>query len=128
MNTNFTIVIPHKNTPRLLERLIESIPMRDDLEIIVVDDHSDHNIVDFDNYPCRERRNIVVVSNADNPGAGNARNFALPLAKGKWILFADSDDFYNVGFNLFLDKYVNDDADIVYFNANSVDTETYEIN
>ena len=37
---NFTIIIPHKNIPHLLERLIKSIPVRDDLEIIVVDDHS----------------------------------------------------------------------------------------
>lgn len=124
---NFTVIIPHKNTPQLLERLIKSIPIRDDLEIIVVDDHSDPDVVDFDCFPCKERMNMVIVSNTDSPGAGHARNFALPLAKGRWILFADSDDFYNAGFNAFLDKYVDNDADIIYFNANSVDTETYEI-
>lgn len=126
MDINFTIIIPHKNTPLLLKRLIDSIPIRDDLEIIVVDDHSDSHIVNFDHFPCKERRNMVIVSNTDSPGAGHARNFALPQAKGRWILFADSDDFYNAGFNDFLDKYVNNDADIIFFNANSVDTDTYE--
>ena len=126
MDINFTIIIPHKNTPNLLKRLILSIPMRDDLEIIVVDDHSDPDVVNFTYFPCKERKNMIIVSNTDRPGAGHARNYALSLAKGKWILFADSDDFFNLGFNVFLDKYVDSDADIIYFNANSVDTETYE--
>lgn len=126
MDIIFSIIIPHRNTPSLLGRLIDSIPIRDDLEIIVVDDHSDPSIVDFDHFPLKERRNMIIVPNTDSPGAGHARNFALPLAKGKWILFADSDDFYNAGFETFLDKYVDNEADVIYFNANSVDTVTYE--
>lgn len=126
MKTNFTVIIPHKNTPNLLERLIKSIPIRDDLEIIVVDDHSDADVVDFDNFPCSDRPGITVVMNEQCHGAGHARNSALLLAKGEWILFADSDDFFNPGFNDFLNEYQNNDADIIYFNANSVDSETYE--
>lgn len=121
---NFTIIIPHKNIPHLLERLIKSIPVRDDLEIIVVDDHSDGNVKEYLNKI--ERDNLTFLFNQDCRGAGNARNYALPLAKGKWVLFADSDDFFNQGFNDFLDKYMDSDADVVYFNANSVDTDTYE--
>ena len=126
MRMNFTIIIPHKNTPRLLERLIKSIPERDDLEIIVVDDHSDEDKVDFGHFPGKERKNFLLLSNEGERGAGHARNYALPHVKGNWILFADSDDFYNEGFDNFLDDYVNSDVDIIYFNANSVDTNTYE--
>lgn len=126
METNFTIIIPHKNIPVLLERLIKSIPLRDDLEIIVVDDGSDFKVVDFDKFPCRDRENLQLILNRESHGAGYARNCALPLAKGKWVLFADSDDFFNQGFDDFLDKYMDSDVDIVYFNANSVDSETFE--
>lgn len=126
MDMNFTIIIPHKNTPKLLERLVMSIPIREDLEIIIVDDHSDISIVDFNHFPCIERPNTIVVPNGNICGAGFARNYALPLAKGNWILFADSDDFYNSGFNDFLDKYSECDSDVVYFNANSVDNDTFE--
>jgi glycosyltransferase involved in cell wall biosynthesis len=121
---NFTIIIPHKNIPHLLERLIKSIPVRDDLEIIVVDDHSDGNVIEYLNKI--ERDNLTFLFNQDCRGAGFARNCALPVAKGKWILFADSDDFFNQGFNDFLDEYIDSEADIIYFNANSVDTDTYE--
>lgn len=122
---NFTVIIPHKNIPLLLERLIKSIPMRDDLEIIVVDDHSDARVVE--QLRSLEREDSKFILNQECHGAGYARNCALPFAKGKWVLFADSDDFFNPEFNDFLNEYVNSDADIIYFNANSVDTDTYEL-
>jgi glycosyltransferase involved in cell wall biosynthesis len=126
MDIYFSIIIPHRNIPVLLERLINSIPVRDDLEIIVVDDHSDPDKVDIEHFPCKERKNFRLVLNKECHGAGYARNCALPIAKGRWVLFADSDDFFNSGFDDFLNEYIDSDADIVYFNANSVDTDTYE--
>jgi glycosyltransferase involved in cell wall biosynthesis len=121
---NFSIIIPHRNIPALLERLINSIPVRNDLEIIVVDDCSDANAID--QLRSIERHNLTLVLNQECHGAGYARNCALPLTKGEWVLFADSDDYFNSGFNDFLNEYTDSDADIVYFNANSVDTDTYE--
>ena len=38
---NYSIIIPHHNTPDLLQRLLHSIPQRDDLEVIIVDDNGD---------------------------------------------------------------------------------------
>ena len=35
-----TIIIPHYNTPEMLETLLESIPERNEIQIIVVDDNS----------------------------------------------------------------------------------------
>lgn len=124
MNMNFTIIIPHKNIPDLLERLISSIPSRDDLEILIVDDHSDANVVE--RLKKLDRKNLKLILNQECHGAGYARNCALPIVKGKWVLFADSDDFFNLGFNKFLDDYVNAEADAIYFNANSVDSESLE--
>ena len=123
---NFTIIIPHKNIPSLLCRLISSIPVRDDLEIIVVDDGSDSELVNYEDLPFKDRANTHLILNKESRGAGYARNCALPLAKGKWVLFADSDDFFNEGFDAFLDDYVDSDAAIVFFNANSVDTNSFE--
>ena len=40
---NYSFIIPHHNTPDLLQRLVDSIPQRDDIEIIVVDDNSDYD-------------------------------------------------------------------------------------
>lgn len=122
----FTIIIPHKNIPNLLNRCLDSIPRREDLEIIIVDDGSDKNIVDFDAFPGKGRENTKIILNKEGHGGGYARNCALPHITGKWVLFADADDFFNAEFNDFLDDYKDNDADIVYFNANSVNNDTLE--
>src|SRR5574344_3074461 len=123
---NYSFIIPHKNTPDLLVRCVNSIPERDDIEFIIVDDNSSPNIVDFNNFPCINNPNVRVILNKDAKGAGHARNIALPLAIGKWIIFADSDDFFNPCFEDILNDYVNSTNDIIFFNANSVDSNTLQ--
>ena len=68
---NYSIIIPHKNTPDLLKRCINSIPVRKDLEIIIVDDNSSEKFVDFDNFPGLHRENTTVIFNKEGKGAGN---------------------------------------------------------
>ena len=87
---NYTFIIPHKDCLTLLKRCIASIPVRDDIQIIVVDDHSNHEIQDFNSLPSR----IELFRLVDYHGAGAARNEGLLHARGKWILFADCDDYY----------------------------------
>ena len=58
---NYSIIIPHKNIPNLLQRCLDSIPNREDVQIIVVDDNSDPNIVDFDKFPGLNRSNVEVI-------------------------------------------------------------------
>lgn len=36
----YSIIIPHYNAPHLLERCLKSIPVREDIQVIVVDDCS----------------------------------------------------------------------------------------
>jgi glycosyltransferase involved in cell wall biosynthesis len=123
---NYTIIIPHKDIPKLLIRCLKSIPCREDLEIIIVDDDSSPEIVDFDNFPGRNRKKTKIIFNKDSKGAGHARNLALPHVRGKWLIFADADDFFNPIFEEKLDYYKDSDNDLIIFSANSVDSETYE--
>ena len=120
----YTIIIPHKNTPQLLQRCLDSIPIRRDIQIIIVDDFSDSTIVDFNNFPGSNRSNVEIYLTKEGKGAGYARNVGLTKAKGKWILFADSDDFFNKNFIEQTDKYINGNNDIIYFLANSVDSDS----
>lgn len=122
---NYSIIIPHKNIPHLLQRCLDSIPQREDLEIIVVDDNSDPSIVDFEHFPGLERPYTTVFFDKSGRGAGRARNIGLQYAQGKWLLFADSDDYFNYCFNDMLNLYKEDSADIIYFFVSSVDCETY---
>lgn len=109
----FSFIIPHKNCPDLLQRCIDSIPIRDDIQIIVVDDNSD-----IDKKPSIERENVkVILLDAEHSkGAGRARNVGMEEAKGKWLLFADADDYYVQGFLDILDGYKEKELDVLYFN------------
>jgi glycosyltransferase involved in cell wall biosynthesis len=120
----YSIIIPHKNIPGLLERCLDSIPVREDIQIIIIDDNSDPEVVDFSKFPGLERQNTEVYFTKEGKGAGYARNEGLKKAKGKWLLFADADDFYNSGFLKETDKYKETDNDIIYFLANSIDSNT----
>lgn len=124
---NYSIIIPHKNIPQLLSRCLESLPVRDDLQIIIVDDNSDPQVVDFENFPGKNAPNTTVIFDKSGMGAGRARNIGLDNVKdAKWIFFADADDFYNPILSEKMDEYLNSDADIVYFGVDSVYSETLE--
>lgn len=109
---NYSFIIPHKNTPELLKRCVNSIPERKDIQIIVVDDNSDK-----DKKPNlqREGLEIVLLDNVQSNGAGHARNVGLEHAKGQWLLFADSDDYYKEGFLKILDHYKDSEIDVLYY-------------
>lgn len=126
MHINYSIIIPHHNIPKLLIRCLASIPNRKDTEIIIIDDNSSAEIVDFDNFPGKERENTKIFFSKVNGGGGYARNIGVQMAKGDKLIFADADDFFNDNLSDLLDDYVSSDIDVVYFNANSVDTDTYQ--
>lgn len=115
MKPNYSIIIPHKDIPDLLQRCLDSIPQRDDVEVIVVDDDSDPKKVDFVHFPGLERENTRVIFSKDGGGAGHARNVGLDHARGRWIIFADADDFFTEDFNGLLDETVDAEEDIVFF-------------
>jgi glycosyltransferase involved in cell wall biosynthesis len=117
---NYSIIIPHKNSPLLLERCLESIPIRNDIQIIIVDDNSDPEIVNFSEFPGLDRFNTEVYFTKDSKGAGFARNIGLSKVIGKWIIFADADDFFNICLDKKMDEYLNSNYDIIYFQTNSI--------
>lgn len=125
-NISLSIIIPHRNIPDLLQRCIDSIPERDEIQVIVVDDNSDSSKVDFGRFPGSDRKNVETVFSKEGRGAGYARNVGLLRAKGEWLLFADSDDFFVEGFYLIVTGYFRGDADEVVFKARSVDSVTLE--
>ena len=81
----FSIIIPHRNSVNTLPRLFNSIPDRDDLEIIVVD----NSPVPLKREQITTTRTFNLYYSEPNRGAGGARNVGIEQAKGKWFIFAD---------------------------------------
>lgn len=114
---NYSIIIPHKNSPDLLRRCLDSIPRRKDVQIIVVDDNSDSEKVDFEHFPGVGEISVEIYLTKEGKGAGYARNVGLGRAKGKWLLFADADDYYADDFLEVLDGYIESENDIIFYSV-----------
>lgn len=109
---SYSFIIPHHNCPELLKRLLDTIPQREDVEIIVVDDNSNP-----EKRPNVQRTDVrtIYLQAEESKGAGRARNIGLRHAIGKWLLFADSDDYYINNFIDKLDTLKESDYDIIFF-------------
>ena len=114
----YSIIIPHYNIPDLLQRCLNSIPKRDDVQVIVVDDNSDSFKVDFTKFPGLKRPNTEVYFTKEGRGAGYARNVGLKYVKGEWILFADCDDYFHTqAINELMDTDIPDECKAIYWGS-----------
>lgn len=125
MTPRYSIIIPHHNIPDLLQRCLSSIPQRNDLQVIVIDDKSDEQYIPILNQIEKEYSWIKFVYSKTGKGAGHTRNIGLEYAEGEYILFADADDYFTYCIGEVLDDYKKNKSDIIFFNAVSLDTNTY---
>lgn len=89
-----SIIIPMYNVERYLRRCLDSVQHQtfSDWTAICVDDGSpDKSRQIAAEYAKADKRFIVV--SKKNGGLSDARNYGLPYAKGKYIMYLDSDDF-----------------------------------
>lgn len=123
---NYTVIIPHKNCPDLLKRALDSVPLKDDIQVIIVDDNSDPSKVDFENFPGLNRPNTIVVFDKSGKGAGRARNIGLSKIENntKWVTFLDADDFFVENAADVFDEHKNSNAELIILHCNSVYSDT----
>ena len=100
-----SVIVPCYNVEKYIRKCAETLVNQtlDDIEIIFVNDGStdgtDEIIKEYKkNYPKK-----VVHLEKENGGLSDARNFALPFAKGEYIAFVDSDDY--VELNMYQEMY-----------------------
>lgn len=117
---NYSIIIPHKNSVELLQYCLDTIPIRDDVEVIVVDDNSDADKVDFNNFPKWRGKNYEYYLTKEGKGAGYARNVGLEHANGKWVIFSDADDYFLPSFDNILNENQTSNADITFYRPQAV--------
>lgn len=127
INYNYTLIIPNYNTSGYLSRLLGSVPQREDMQVIVVDDCSTTELEELQKLRLKYSW-IEWYATESNGGGGKARNEGLKYAKGKWVFFADSDDYFIRNLNTILDEYKDLEYDIVYFNAMVEDENGKEMN
>ncbi|MEY8413573.1 glycosyltransferase [Lachnospiraceae bacterium 62-26] len=89
-----SIIMPTYNRAYIIERAIKSVISQTykDWELIIVDDASEDNTKDVINkYICSQ---IYYYVNKRNMGANVSRNVGIQKAKGKFLAFLDSDNYW----------------------------------
>lgn len=68
----------------------------------------------------KRQKNTEVLFTKEGKGAGYARNIGLSHARGKWIIFADADDFFTADCFTILNEYMDSPHEVIYFNVRFV--------
>jgi len=93
MNPKFSIIVPTYNRAHLIKKAIQSVLAQTvtDWELIIIDDGSTDNTKEVA-FGFGDKR--ILYGHQENKGRSVARNAGLHHARGEWICFLDSDDWY----------------------------------
>ena len=117
MMPKISIIIPMFNVEKYLRRCLDSVLNQTfkDWQAICVDDGSPDKSGNIaEEYAKKDKRFVVV--HKKNGGLSDARNAGFPYAKGKYIMYLDSDDFIHPQtMEIAYQAAEDNDADIVSF-------------
>ena len=90
-----SIIVPFYDVENYIETCLQSLVNQtlQDIEILLVNDGSKDGSEKIakqfvENYPDK-----IIYLEKENGGLSDARNYAIPYAKGEYIAFLDSDDY-----------------------------------
>ncbi|MBR5968909.1 MAG: glycosyltransferase family 2 protein [Lachnospiraceae bacterium] len=93
-----SIVIPIYNSSPFLRMCIGSIVRQthDDIDVVCVDDGStDDSVLVLEEFAKKDSRIRIICNDNEHKGAAGARNRGLEAARGQYVIFLDSDDFFD---------------------------------
>ena len=94
LDQTVSVIIPVFNRSQLVHRAIQSVlkQTHSDLELIVVDDGSTDDLAD--SLSLIKDPRLRLASHDENKGAAAARNTGISEARGQYVAFLDSDDYW----------------------------------
>ena len=116
----YSCIIPCYNACKTIGRCIKSLCIQNNtnFEVIFVDDCSSDDTIG-----CIKKNQVMLpvsstlLSIKQNGGPGIARNIGINNANGEYLVFMDSDDWYESDFFNIIDKELKDnDVDVLFFN------------
>lgn len=128
MMPKLSILVPCFNQEVLAIKALDSIPRRDDIEVIASDDGSTdktlYNLVVYkESHP---ELNLIIRANGRNGGCFYNGNRLLDLAQGEYIHTLDNDDYlYTDVYNRVIDMI--DGEDCIFFNLQINNGFTFEL-
>lgn len=121
-----SVIIPVFNVERYIERCVQSLLDQSykEFEALIVDDGSPDSSIELAKAIVGEDPRFIFLEKK-NGGQGTARNLGLDHAKGDYIAFLDSDDFYtNDALKIVFNEISKDSSiDVLSFGINMVDEQ-----
>lgn len=95
MGFKVSLLIPVWNQQELVIRALDSIPRRDDIEVLVCDDGSNDDTLNNVLAYAEEHKDLAirVLHNSENRGLGYTKNRLYDNATGEYVYELDSDDY-----------------------------------
>lgn len=116
----FSIIIPIYNVERYLETCVNSVLTQtySDYEVILVDDGSPDRCGELCDHYAESDSRVKVVHKV-NGGLSSARNAGLDIAMGEYVIFVDSDDYWddNMALEHIQKNLAESNADLLVFPA-----------
>ena len=124
-----SVIMPVYNVEEYLPQCLDSLLAQTmgDFELICVDDGStDSSPAILEEYARRDSR--LRLLRQQNKGGGAARNLGMDNARGEYLIFLDSDDFFSPGLlEKTAERAAATRADVVIFGAKRFDTQKGEV-
>lgn len=125
LNPKVSIMVPIYNAEEYIDKCLSSFVSQTlkNIEIICVNDGStDSTLKILEEYAAKDNRIIII--NEENQGQGIARNNAIKIAKGEYLLFVDADDFIEQNtIEILYNEFYRTNVDLIQF-----DYKTYRVN
>ena len=90
-----SIIVPFYNVEKYIKKCLETLVNQtlQEIEILLVNDGSKDNSEQIAKEYCEKYPEKIIYLEKENGGLSDARNYAIPQAKGEYIAFLDSDDY-----------------------------------
>lgn len=100
-----SIIVPFYNVENYIEKCLQSLVNQtlEDIEILLVNDGSKDKSEAIAKQFVEKYPNKIIYLEKENGGLSDARNYAIPYAKGEYIAFLDSDDYVET--NMYEEMY-----------------------
>ena len=120
-----SVILPVFNSEEFIRKAIESVLAQtfEDFELIIVNDGSTDSSKDIIDSFKDDRIRLI---NQSNHGPGAARNNALKIAQGRYVMYLDSDDWFTSdALEVAYGEITKFDADMTFFKMINFDGERY---
>ena len=114
-----SIIVPVYNVEKYLAQCLDSLLNQTyrDFEVLIVNDGTKDSSAQIAMDYVKKDSDHFMLLNKENGGLSDARNYALPYAKGKYITFLDSDDYVEeTCYEKMMNKITSESLDIVVGN------------